>query len=55
MGVNLFYTNTLGDTVTVVTKKAEQHKGEWITTGDIIVRFPSARETGAAYEQQRNQ
>jgi len=55
LGVNLSYTNTLGDTVTVVTKKADPHQGEWITTGDIGVRFPIVRAAGTAYEQQRNQ
>ena len=36
-------------------KKAEQQHREWITTGDIIVRFPSARAAGTTYEHQRNQ
>ena len=35
LGINLFHADTLGDTITVVTKKAEQQHGEWITTGDI--------------------
>ena len=52
IGVNLFHTDNLGDTITVVTKK--QH-GEWITTGDIRVRFPSATAAGSTYEQQRSQ
>ncbi len=55
LGNNLFYTNTLGDTIMVVTRKAEQHQGEWITTGDIKVRFPSARAAVIAYEQQKTQ
>jgi len=55
LGVNLFHAETLGDTIKVVTKKAEQHHGEWITTGDIRLRFPSARAAGSAYEQQRSQ
>jgi hypothetical protein len=55
MDVNLSYTYTLRDTVTVVTKKADQHQGEWITIGDIRVRFPSERAAGTTYEQQRNQ
>jgi len=55
LGANLCYIDTLRDTVTVVTKKADQHQGEWITTGDIRVRFPSARAVGTTYEQQRNQ
>ena len=55
MGVNITNTDNLGDTVIVVTKKADQHQGEWITTGDIRVMFPSARAAIAAYEQQRNQ
>jgi uncharacterized protein (DUF1330 family) len=45
----------LGDTVTVVTRKSDKLQGDWILTGDIIVRFPSRRAAGAAYEQQRNQ
>ena len=43
LGINLFRADTLGDTITVVKKKAEQQHGEWITTGDIRVRLPSAR------------
>jgi hypothetical protein len=54
LGINLFHEDTKGDTITVVTKKAEQQHGEWITTGDIKVRFPSARAAGSAYEQQRS-
>ncbi len=45
----------MGDAITVVTKKAEQQHGEWITTGGIRVRFPSARAAGSTYEQQRSQ
>jgi hypothetical protein len=52
LGINLFHTDTLGDTITVVTKKAEQQHGEWITTWDIRVRFPSARATRSTYERQ---
>ena len=55
LGVNLSYTGNLGDTVTIVTKKADQHQGGWIATSDIRVRFPSARAAIIAYEQQRNQ
>ena len=55
LDINLFYTNTLGDTITVVTGKAEQHQGEWITTGDIRVTFPSGRAARTTYEQQMNQ
>ena len=55
LGVNLFYTDALGDTVTVVTRKSDKHQGDWIFTGDIRVRFPSRRAAGATYEQQRNQ
>jgi hypothetical protein len=43
LGMNLSYTDNLADSVTVVTKKADRHQGEWITTGDIRVRFPIAR------------
>ena len=55
LGVNIFHTNNLGDTITVVTKKVEQQHGEWITIGDIRVIFSSARAAGSAYEQQRSQ
>ena len=55
LGVNLSYTDNLGDTVTIVTKKADRHQGEGITTVDIRVRFPSARAAVTTYEQQRNQ
>ncbi len=50
VGVNLCYPDTLGDTVTVDTKKAGQHQEEWITTGDIRVRIPSATAVGTAYK-----
>ncbi len=32
LGVNLFYTYALGDTVTVVTKKSDKHQRDWILT-----------------------
>ena len=54
-GINLFHDDTLGDTITVVTKKAERQHGEWITIGDIRAKFPSARAAGSLYEQQRSQ
>jgi hypothetical protein len=40
LGVRLFYTDSLGDTVTVVTRKSDKHQGDWILTGDVKVRFP---------------
>ncbi len=55
IGVNLFYTDALGDTLTVVTRKSDKHQGDWILTSDIDVRFPSKRSACIAYEQQRNQ
>ena len=55
LGVNLFYTDALGDIGTVVTRKSNKHQGDRILTGDIRVRFPSRRATSAAYEHQRNQ
>jgi hypothetical protein len=55
LGINLFYTDTLGDTITVVTKKSDKHQGDWILTGDIRVRFPSPRATITMYDQQRKQ
>jgi hypothetical protein len=51
----LFYTNALGDTFTVVTRKSDKHQGDWILTRDIRVRFLSRRAVVATYEQQRNQ
>ena len=48
------YTDTLENTRTIVTRKAEQHQGECIMTGDIRVRSPSARAAGTAHEKQRN-
>ena len=50
LGVNLFSTDALGDTVTVITRTSGKHQGEWVLTVDIRVRFPSRRETGLAYE-----
>ena len=50
LGINLLYTDAIGDTVTVVTRKAETQQGEWTLTGDIRVRFPSARAATSAYE-----
>ena len=55
LGVNLFYTDALGDTVTIVTRKPDKHQGEYILTCDIRVRFPSRRAAFTTYEQQRNQ
>ena len=49
LGINLLYMDAQGDTVTVVTKKSDQ--GDWITTGDMRVRFLSARAVATAYEQ----
>ena len=49
------YTDTHGDTITVVTMKSEQQKGVWIITWDIKVRFSNIRAAAAAYEQQRAQ
>jgi hypothetical protein len=54
LGENLSYTDNLGDTVTIVTEKADQHQGEWITTGDIRFGLPGARVAVTTYEQQRN-
>ena len=56
LGVNLSHTNTMGDAVTVVTKKADRYQDEWILiTGDIRDRFPNARAAVTTYEQQRKQ
>jgi len=51
LGVNLFYTDALRDTVTVVTRKSDKHHGDWILTGDIRVRFPIGRAGGTSYAQ----
>ncbi len=53
LGINLLYTDALGDTITVVTKNSDKHQGDWIMTGDIRVRFPNPRASITAYEQQR--
>ena len=53
LDMNLLYTDSQGDTITVVTKQSDH--GEWTTTGDIWVRFSSATSAATAYEQQRNQ
>jgi hypothetical protein len=55
LGINLFYTDTLEDTITVVTKKSDKHQGDGTLTGDIRVRFPSPRATRTIYNQQRKQ
>jgi hypothetical protein len=55
LGVNFFYTDAQGDTVTVVTRKSEKYQGEWYLIGDIWVRFSSPRAAGTSYEQQRKQ
>jgi hypothetical protein len=54
MGFNIPPTDTHGDTVTVVTKRSDT-AGSWVTTGDIRVRFASARAAITAYHQQRTQ
>jgi len=43
LGINLFYTDALEDTIKVVTKKAYKHQGDWILTRDIRVRFPQPK------------
>jgi hypothetical protein len=55
LGINMLYTDTLGDIVTRVTKKSDKHQGDWILTGDIRVRFPSPRVASTVYDQQRKQ
>ena len=55
LGIHLLYTDAIGDTVTIVTRKTEKQQGEWTLPGDIRVRFPSARAAASAYEQQRTQ
>ena len=55
LGINMFYTDALGDTIIVVTRKPEKHQGDWILTGDISVRFPSPTVASQVYEQQRIQ
>jgi len=55
LGINLLYTDAIGDTVRVVTRKAEKQHGEWTLICDIRVRFPSARAAASVYEQHRTQ
>ncbi len=55
LGINMFYTDALGDTITMVTKKSDKHQGDWILTGDIMVRFPRPRAASTVYAQQRKQ
>jgi hypothetical protein len=43
----------IGDPITVVTKKTGGPHGTWTLTGDIRIRFPSARSAKQTYEQQR--
>ena len=54
LGVNMFYTDALGDIVTIVNKKSEKHQEDWILTCDIRVRFPSKRAASTSYEQHRS-
>jgi hypothetical protein len=55
LGINMFYTDALGDTITVVTKDSDKHQGDQILTGEIRVRFPSPRAACTVYDQQREQ
>ena len=50
LGGKLFYTDALGDTVTVVAKKLYKHQGEWILTNATMVQFPSRRAAVTSYE-----
>jgi hypothetical protein len=43
-----------GDIITVVTKKTDKQQGEWITIGNIRVRFATNKAAKSAYEQQRS-
>jgi hypothetical protein len=43
----------IGDPITVVTKRTGEPQGTWTLTGDIRVRFSSARSAEHAYEQQQ--
>jgi hypothetical protein len=47
--------DNLGDPITVVTKKIGGPQGTWTLTGDIKIRFPSARSAKQTYAQQRGQ
>ncbi len=47
------HTDAHGDTITAVTKKADKRQGVSLLTGDIRVRFPSARVATTSYEHQR--
>ena len=50
LGINMFYTDALGETITVVTKKSDKHQGDWTLTGDIRVKFPSPRAASTVYD-----
>jgi hypothetical protein len=52
LGINMFYTDALGDAITVVTKKSDKHQGDRTLTGDIRVRFPSPRASITVYDNQ---
>jgi len=55
LDINRFYTDALGDTITMVTRKSDKHQGDWILIGDIRVRFPSHRAASTVYDQQCKQ
>jgi len=55
LGINLLPTDTHGYTITIITKKANIQPGTWTLTGDIRIRFGSARASFSAYQQQRTQ
>ena len=51
MSINLFPTDTHGDTIMIVTRKANIQTGTWTLTGDIKIHFGSARAAILAYQQ----
>jgi hypothetical protein len=51
LGINLLPTDTHGDIITVVARKANNQQGTWTLTGDIRVRFGNAKALIAAYQQ----
>jgi predicted negative regulator of RcsB-dependent stress response len=53
LGTNLLPTDTHGETITTITRKANNQTGTWTLTGDIMIRFGSARAAISAYQQQR--
>ena len=53
LGVAIPATDDVGDSITIVTKRAADSSNSWKLSGDVRIRFPSVTTAKAVYHQQR--